>query len=391
MLAKRFPAMKKIWSALSLLLVAALSIRAEAFDIEIKSPPDVVLESMIGQMIMVGFSGYRITDSDVVRVRDQLAEGTIGGVVLYPENIGPPDQLRALTGFLRDARPTPIPFIAVDQEGGLVQRLTQRNGHLYIPSAWKVGRNPSFSDPESAVRLYAGMAKDLAQAGFNLNFGPVVDLNLNPSNPVIGQRERSFGADPNTVTQLARAFIEAHRDAGVVTVAKHFPGHGSSRADSHKTLADISDTWREIELEPYRQLAKDGLLDAVMIGHLYHPRFSDGVRMPASLSHRAVTALRAKGYIGFQGVVVSDDMEMGAVRDDYSLEERVIKSVKAGTDLIVFSNEKSHDPELGVKVHTIMSQAVKDGRISRPRIEQAYGRIMLLKRRLMQNDLAGKW
>jgi beta-N-acetylhexosaminidase len=292
---------------------------------------------------------------------------------------------------LRDARPTPVPFIAVDQEGGLVQRLTRQNGHLYIPSAWKVGRNPSFSDPESAVRLYAGMAKDLAEAGFNLNFGPVVDLNLNPDNPVIGQRERSFGADPNTVTQLARAFIVAHRDAGIVTVAKHFPGHGSSRADSHKTLADISDTWREIELEPYRQLAKDGLLDAVMIGHLYHPRFSDGDRLPASLSVRAVEALRAKGYIGFQGVVVSDDMEMGAVRGEYSLEERVIKAVNAGTDLIVFSNEKSHDPELGVKVHTVMSEAVKDGRISRVRIEQAYGRIMLLKRRLMQNDLAGKW
>lgn len=391
MLAKRLAAMPKILSVMSLLLVAALSSRAEAFDIELKKPPDTVLESMIGQMIMVGFSGYRITDSDVIRVRDQLADGTVGGVVLYPENIGPPDQLRALTTFLRDARPTPVPFIAVDQEGGLVQRLTRQNGHLYIPSAWKVGRNPSFSDPESAVRLYAGMAKDLAEAGFNLNFGPVVDLNLNPDNPVIGQRERSFGADPNTVTQLARAFIVAHRDAGIVTVAKHFPGHGSSRADSHKTLADISDTWREIELEPYRQLAKDGLLDAVMIGHLYHPRFSDGARLPASLSRRAITALRAKGYIGFQGVVVSDDMEMGAVRGEYSLEERVIKAVNAGTDLIVFSNEKSHDPELGVKVHTVMSEAVKDGRISRVRIEQAYGRIMLLKRRLMQNDLAGKW
>jgi beta-N-acetylhexosaminidase len=383
--------MPKILSAMSLLLVAALSIRAEAFDIELKSPPDVVLESMIGQMIMVGFSGYRITDSGVIGVRDQLADGTIGGVVLYPANIGPPDQLRALTAFLRDTRPTPVPFIAVDQEGGLVQRLTRQNGHLYIPSAWKVGRNPSFSDPESAVRLYAGMAKDLAEAGFNLNFGPVVDLNLNPANPVIGQRERSFGADPNTVTQLARAFIVAHRDAGIVTVAKHFPGHGSSRADSHKTLADISDTWREIELEPYRQLAKDGMLDAVMIGHLYHPRFSDGARLPASLSRRAITALRAKGYIGFQGVVVSDDMEMGAVRGEYSLEERLIKAVNAGTDLIVFSNEKSHDSELGVKVHTVMSEAVKDGRISRARIEQAYGRIMLLKRRLMQNDLAGKW
>jgi len=391
MLAKRLAAMPKILSVMSLLLVAPLSSRAEAFDIELKKLPDTVLESMIGQMIMVGFSGYRITDSDVIRVRDQLADGTVGGVVLYPENIGQPDQLRALTAFLRDARPTPVPFIAVDQEGGLVQRLTRQNGHLYIPSAWKVGRNPSFSDPESAVRLYAGMAKDLAEAGFNLNFGPVVDLNLNPDNPVIGQRERSFGADPNTVTQLARAFIVAHRDAGIVTVAKHFPGHGSSRADSHKTLADISDTWREIELEPYRQLAKDGLLDAVMIGHLYHPRFSDGARLPASLSRRAITALRAKGYIGFQGVVVSDDMEMGAVRGEYSLEERVIKAVNAGTDLIVFSNEKSHDPELGVKVHTVMSEAVKDGRISRVRIEQAYGRIMLLKRRLMQNDLAGKW
>jgi beta-N-acetylhexosaminidase len=391
MLAKRLAAMPKILSVMSLLLVAPLSSRAEAFDIELKKLPDTVLESMIGQMIMVGFSGYRITDSDVIRVRDQLADGTVGGVVLYPENIGTPDQLRALTAFLRDARSTPVPFIAVDQEGGLVQRLTRQNGHLYIPSAWKVGRNPSFSDPESAVRLYAGMAKDLAEAGFNLNFGPVVDLNLNPDNPVIGQRERSFGADPNTVTQLARAFIVAHRDAGIVTVAKHFPGHGSSRADSHKTLADISDTWREIELEPYRQLAKDGLLDAVMIGHLYHPRFSDGARLPASLSRRAITALRAKGYIGFQGVVVSDDMEMGAVRGEYSLEERVIKAVNAGTDLIVFSNEKSHDPELGVKVHTVMSEAVKDGRISRVRIEQAYGRIMLLKRRLMQNDLAGKW
>ena len=391
MLAKRLAAMPKILSVMSLLLVAALSSRAEAFDIELKKPPDTVLESMIGQMIMVGFSGYRITDSDVIGVRDQLADGAIGGVVLYPENIGLPDQLRALTAFLRHARPTPVPFIAVDQEGGLVQRLTRQNGHLYIPSAWKVGRNPSFSDPESAVRLYAGMAKDLAEAGFNLNFGPVVDLNLNPDNPVIGQRERSFGADPNTVTQLARAFIVAHRDAGIVTVTKHFPGHGSSRADSHKTLADISDTWREIELEPYRQLATDGLLDAVMIGHLYHPRFSDGARLPASLSRRAITALRAKGYIGFQGVVVSDDMEMGAVRGEYSLEERVIKAVNAGTDLIVFSNEKSHDPELGVKIHTVMSEAVKDGRISRVRIEQAYGRIMLLKRRLMQNDLAGKW
>jgi beta-N-acetylhexosaminidase len=234
------------------------------------------------------------------------------------------------------------------------------------------------------------MAAELAQAGFNLNFGPVVDLNLNPWNPVIGQRDRSFGADPNTVTMLARAFITAHRNADIVTVAKHFPGHGSSHVDSHKTLADISDTWREIELEPYRNLAKEGLLDAVMIGHLYHPRFSDGARLPASLSGRAVEALRAS-YIGFEGVVVSDDMEMGAVSESYSFEERVIKAVNAGTDLLVFSNVFGRDPELGPKIHAVIADAVRDGRISHARVEEAYGRIKMLKRRLAEHDLSGKW
>jgi beta-N-acetylhexosaminidase len=395
MLLKSLPPIPKILIAMSfLLLMAALPMRAGAFDVEMKKPPDAaaaLLDVMIGQMIMVGFSGDKESDSGVIAVHDQLADGVVGGVVLYPENIGRPEELRKLTSFLRDAPESPVPFIAVDQEGGHVQRLTRRNGHSTFPSARSVGRNPSYSDQQSAIRLYATMAKELAEAGFNLNFGPVVDLNLNPANPVIGQRDRSFGADPNIVTQLARAFIVAHRDAGIVTVAKHFPGHGSSRADSHRTLADISETWKEIELEPYRRLAKEGLLDAVMIGHLYHPRFSDGARLPASLSGRAVQALRSKGYIGFQGVVVSDDMEMGAVRETYSLEERVIKAVNAGTDLVVFSNEKSRDAELGVKVHAIISAGVKDGRVSRARIEQAYGRIMLLKRRLMQNDLAGKW
>ncbi len=368
----------------------ALGNAASAFDIEIKPPPDAPLDAMIGQMIMVGFSGSSERDAGVAAVRDQLNKGTIGGVVLYPENIGRPPELRGLTAFLRNAKSSPIPFIAVDQEGGLVQRLTKRNGHSYFPSAFSVGRNPSFASPDSAEKLYAAMAAELAEAGFNLNFGPVVDLNLNPWNPVIGQRDRSFGADPNTVTMLARAFITAHRNADIVTVAKHFPGHGSSRADSHKTLPDVSDTWKEIELEPYRNLAKEGMLDAVMIGHLYHPRFSDGEKLPASLSRRAVEALRAS-YIGFDGVVVSDDLEMGAVSQNYSFEERVIKAVNAGTDLLVFSNVFGRDPELGPKIHAVIADAVRDGRISRVRVEEAYGKIKMLKRRLAEHDLAGKW
>ena len=349
------------------------------------------LDSMIGQMIMVGFAGTEVNDPGVATARDELGEGTIGGVVLYPENIRSPQQITALTAFLRNARSSPVPFIAVDQEGGEVQRLSRENGHTYFPSARAVGRNPSFATPDSAQRLYASMAKELADSGFNLNFGPVVDLNLNPENPVIGERDRSFGADPNTVTALARAFILAHREAGIVTVAKHFPGHGSSRTDSHKGFADISMSWKEIELEPYRVLAKEGLLDAVMIGHLYHPRFSDGSMLPASLSAKAVRALRNKDWIDFDGVIFSDDMEMGAVAHSYSIEDRIIKAINAGTDIIVFSNVSGHDPDLGAKIHAIIADAVRDGRIPQLRIEQAYGKIRLLKRRLAQHELAGKW
>jgi beta-N-acetylhexosaminidase len=349
------------------------------------------LDSMIGQLIMVGFPGDDEKDPGVEAVHEQLATGVIGGVVLYPENIASAQRVGDLTDFLRNARSDPEPFIAVDQEGGKVQRLNRHNGFRDFPSAWSVGRNPSFASPEAAQRLYAGMAEELADAGFNMNFGPVVDLNTNPSNPVIGARDRSFSADPNTVTELAAAFIKAHREANVITVAKHFPGHGSSTVDSHKALPDISKTWREVELEPYRRLAKEGMLDAVMIGHLYHPRFSDMEGVPASLSAKAVHALRAKGWIGFDGVVVSDDMEMGAVRKSYSLDELVVKAINAGIDLLVFSNVQSEDPDLGVKIHAAIAQAVSDGRISRVRIEKACGKIMLLKRRLEQKDLTGKW
>jgi beta-N-acetylhexosaminidase len=347
------------------------------------------LDRMIGQTIMVGFSGQSEHDPGVKAVRDQLARGVIGGVVLYPENIGSPRQLRLLTAFLLNANSTLVPFIAVDQEGGRVQRLDRRTGHKHYPSAQKMGRDATLT-PEEARRIYGEMAKELADAGVNLNFGPVVDLSLNPWNAVISRRKRSYGTDPQTVTSLARSFIAAHREANVATVAKHFPGHGSSWSDSHKSLPDISRSWRESELEPYVALSHDGLLDMVMVGHLFHPRFSDGDKLPSSLSAKAIDALRADGYVGYQGVVVTDDMEMGAVRVAFTLEDRVVTALNAGVDLLVFSNVKSRDTELGMKLHEIVADAVRDGRVSRARIESAYERIAALKRRLMAHDLAGR-
>jgi beta-N-acetylhexosaminidase len=360
--------------------LAALRETAEADDL---------LDRMIGQTIMVGFSGADEHDQGIRAVRDELAKGLIGGVVLYPDNIRSPRQLRLLTAYLLNANSGLVPFIAVDQEGGRVQRLTPWTGHTHYPSAQRMGRDATLT-PEAARRIYAEMAKELAGSGINVNFGPVVDLSVNPWNAVIARRKRSYGPDPGTVTSLARSFIAAHREANVVTVAKHFPGHGSSWSDSHKTLPDISRSWRESELQPYVTLAHDGLLDMVMVGHLYHPRFSDGEKLPASLSANAVHALRADGYIGYHGVVVSDDMEMGAVRDRYGLEDRVIRALNAGVDLLVFSNVKSRDTELGAKVHAIIAKAVRDGRIPRAKIEAAYERISLLKHRLMAHDLAGK-
>jgi beta-N-acetylhexosaminidase len=350
---------------------------------------DDLLDRMIGQTIMVGFSGSDEHDQGVKAVRDELAKGLIGGVVLYPENIHSAGQLRLLTAYLSNANSELVPFIAVDQEGGRVQRLTKWAGYKHYPSAQTMGRDATLT-PEAARRIYGEMAKELAGAGINVNFGPVVDLSVNPWNTVIARRKRSYGADPGTVTSLARSFIAAHREANVVTVAKHFPGHGSSWSDSHKTLPDISRSWRESELQPYVTLSHDGLLDMVMVGHLYHPRFSDGGKLPSSLSANAIRALRADGYIGFHGVVVSDDMEMGAVRERYGLEDSVIRALNAGVDLLVFSNVKSRDTELGAKVHAIIAQAVRDGRIPRAKIEAAYGRIAALKHRLMAHDLAGR-
>ncbi|MGH6826720.1 glycoside hydrolase family 3 N-terminal domain-containing protein [Methyloceanibacter sp.] len=350
---------------------------------------DDLLDRMIGQTIMVGFSGQNEHDPGVKAVRDELAKGLIGGVVLYPDNIRSARQLRLLTAYLLNANSELVPFIAVDQEGGRVQRLTKGTGHKHYPSAEKMGRDATLT-PEEARRIYGEMAKELAGVGINVNFGPVVDLSVNPWNAVIARRKRSYGADPKTVTSLARSFIAAHREANVVTVAKHFPGHGSSFSDSHKTLPDISRTWRESELQPYVALSHDGLLDMVMVGHLYHPRFSDGEMLPSSLSANAIRALRGDGYIGYQGVVVSDDMEMGAVRERYSVEDRVIRALDAGVDLLVFSNVNSRDTGLGAKVYAIIAQAVHDGRIPRAKIEAAYGRIAALKHRLMAHELSSK-
>lgn len=334
------------------------------------------LDAMIGQMIMVGFDGVSMQDEAVRDVRDRFAKGLLGGAMLLGRNIESREQLRALTRSFLGAGAPLIPFISIDQEGGAVQRLDARRGFREIPTAREIARTRS---PEQAGVVFGKLAEQLAESGVNLNFGPVVDLDLNPGNPVIGKLGRSFGAQPHRVAQYARWFIVAHRAHGVFTAPKHFPGHGSSVTDSHKGFTDISASWREVELEPFRELLRrNGDVDMIMVGHLFHPKFTDGGGVPASLSAHAIRYW-LRDELGFRGVVVTDDLNMGAIEQKYSLADATIRAVNAGNDIVLFSNYPDYDPELAGKIHRIIKKAVVDGKILESRIAESYKRIRLMK------------
>ena len=329
------------------------------------SPPIAPsLQAMIGQMILIGFPGTRPEEASTARVIRLINDGHVGGVVLYDYNIVSPRQVRALNAALGDAGGALRPFICVDQEGGWIQRLTRAKGFVGLPAA---ARMPGVS-LDKAYELDMRAARELADAGFNVNFGPVVDLNTNPANPVIGRLGRSFGADPDMVIEYASEFINAHHETGVLTVAKHFPGHGSARTDPHYRVVDISSTWSETELIPYQTLIAGGSVDMVMVGHLIEPDFSDAGNTPASLSRRAISdQLRDKLHFG--GLVVTDDLNMAAIRSRYSVEQAAVLAIAAGADLLIVNHG---DPDIADRIIAAVSEAVAEGKVKRRQIEQAY-------------------
>lgn len=332
------------------------------------------LTRKIGQMLMIGFPGSAPRGAWARHIRGDIRAGKIGGVILFEHNIQSPRQLAALTNYLRKGAPS-LPFIAVDQEGGKVQRLRQRNGFFDTPGA----RSLSREDPVLANLAYKRMAEELARSGVNVNLGPVVDLDINRKNKVISKLGRSYGAQPSRVTQYAQSFIEAHNSAGVLTALKHFPGHGSSTVDTHKGLADIRRTWRRAELEPYVRLVKSGV-DMIMVGHLYHPRFSDD-GAPASLSRKAIMQ-EIRGRLRFKGLVITDDLEMRAITRHYGFDDAVVRAVQAGNDILIISNQAKPDRYLAGRALAAIIKAVRDHKISPQRIEQSYRRILAAKTRL---------
>jgi beta-N-acetylhexosaminidase len=339
--------------------------------------PDDDLTRQIGQMLMVGFAGQATSHASVRRTLDQLRRGQIGGVLLFGRNVKSRRQVAELTRELRAAAGTLPPLIAIDQEGGKIQRMGPEQGFAQYPSAAGVAGS---LDAEGAQRLYRGLAGELKDVGINLNLGPVVDLDRNRGNRVIGGHGRSYGPDPDRVTTYARAFIAAHRAVGVLTAAKHFPGHGSSRGDSHHGFVDIGETWSPAELEPYRALAGRDGPSMVMVGHLHLPALGEGSALPATLSKRAIIDT-LRNRLGFEGVVITDDLEMGAIRDHYRFEESIIAAVNAGNDILLFGNLRD-DPRLVERVVMTIRRAVLSGTIAKSRIEEASRRVVALRRSL---------
>jgi len=338
-------------------------------------------DRMIGQMLLVGFPGTKPSQDSVRRVAQQLESGAAGGVILMSRNIESPQQVSALTAYLRDAAgDQATPFIAVDQEGGYVQRLARTKGFKTHPSAERLGAR---NDPQGAYSAYRNLALELRDYGFNLNLGPVVDLNLNPANPVIGRLKRSYGQDPDHVSAFAKAFVYAHNESGVLTAAKHFPGHGSSATDSHDVLVDISESWTEAELRPYRKLIEAGAIDMIMTGHLYHPSFSEDPDTPVTLSSKGIERV-LRDSMNYDGVVITDDLDMRGVRDNTTFDERIVGAVAAGNDILLITNSNGYQPDLPGRVAETIRAAIADGRLSEDRIRQSYDRIMSLKDELAE-------
>ncbi len=348
------------------------------------------LDRMIGSMIMCGFRGAELAKDDPVRLL--LQEGRLGHVILFDRdmatkgsrNVVSKAQLKRLTDELRAVAARPL-FIAVDQEGGRVARLLPRHGFASLPSAKAMGQGT----PEATRRLALGMGRELKEAGINLDFAPVVDVDATkgPRVSLIASQERCFGRDPELAARHALAFGEGLAQAGVVPCLKHFPGLGCASADSHLGRTDVTACFDKArDLAPYRKAAASGWPGMVMVSHAVCGAIEPD--RPASLSKPAVDGI-LRGQLGWQGVVVSDDLQMRAVADHYSLEEAVRLAVDAGVDILLFGNNLHWDPGMAERAFTTLRRLVDAGVVPQARIEASWLRIQRLLNRLEKAGPAG--
>ncbi len=330
---------------------------------------------------MIGFRGLSVAESPEIEA--DIVQRHIGGIVLFDydipskspsRNISSPEQLSRLTLELQKLSGIPL-LIAIDQEGGNVSRLKPAKRFPVSVSAEHLGR---LNNPDSTRAAARQTALTLKAMHIGMNLAPVADLNTNPDNPVIGKLQRSFSADPAVVTWNIKLVCSTYRDEGIIPTLKHFPGHGSSTTDTHLDFTDITASWSDKELEPYRDMIASGYRDAIMTAHVFNDKLDS--LYPATLSKATLDGM-LRGRLGFKGVILSDDMQMRAIADHYGLETAIKLAIDAGVDILIFGNNTSYDPAIASKATYIIHSLVAKKIITPERIDLSWHRIMKLKQR----------
>ena len=349
-----------------------------------------MIKYRVGQMFMIGFDGCKVS-KDLMNI---IQHYQIGGVILFSRNINDPIQMANLCNDLQSLSPDTPLFLSIDQEGGRVSRLKEPFtqfppagilGEIFekeLGEIKKEGKScTEFSyEKHKTVELVCNLggilARELRSVGINMDLAPVLDVNTNPDNPVIG--DRSFGGHPFVVSTLGNAFIKGLQENGVIAAGKHFPGHGDTDLDSHKQLPVVRHDARrleETELKPFMEAIKRGL-EAIMTAHVLYPAWD--ISMPATLSERILKGLLRK-KLGFKGLIISDDMEMGAIAKNYPIGEATVNAIKAGVDVILIGN----NIEKQKKAVRSTLEAIGKGKLSEVRIEESIKRIIKVKNRYL--------
>lgn len=324
------------------------------------------LASDVASLLMVGFAGSNLHSPTAIRLATHIRHGRVGSVFFVKDNVGSSHDLQKLIANFKAGRPNLR--LAIDHEGGAVQRLTPAHGCRLIPKASDIPRRMT---PAEARDFYTQAGKEFAATGFNINLAPVVDIDF-PGNPAISKFGRAFSSDPDIVATYARAFIDGFHSSRILCVVKHFPGYGDAREDNHNTLPDISKTWSPRDLEPYSALMSSGRVDLIMGTHLkltsHDPLF------PTTLS-RAVTTGLLREQMRFAGVIMTDDIDMAALAKDMDRKTAFIAAIAAGNDLIMVKNVTNHDPNFPVHAVQWVEEAIANGTLSREAIAASARRV----------------
>ncbi|MFQ5931563.1 MAG: beta-N-acetylhexosaminidase [Nitrospiraceae bacterium] len=324
--------------------------------------------NQVGQLFMLGFAGTSVSKN----LADFLAEYRPGGLILFARNLETPSQIANLTNTLQQ-RASDLPLlISIDQEGGRVSRLPA--GFTIFPACEVIGQCNSF---ELAYAAASATAVELRAVGINMNLAPVLDVNTNPANPIIGNR--SFGTSATLVAELGLATMSGLQDNKVLACGKHFPGHGDTPADSHYELPVVTaslERLRALELRPFLHAIQNGLA-SMMTAHVLYPALDE--HLPATLSPAILTDL-LRGQLRFTGLTLTDDLEMHAIMDHHGIEEAAVQAFLAGADMLLIGQDR--DRQVGAMEAVL--RAVTDGTISKQRLDASLRRLAQAKSRFLQ-------